>query len=396
MSKKRLLVVTELFPYPGNVYLGTFVTRQLHILRESYDITVLTVYPSVLRLSHKQPAYSRYESGLHIISIPYFPLWLYALRLLRILIPQCDNLNKMIIRRRLLRTAKALHETAPFDLVHGHEVYIGDEAGPIGRALNIPSVFTLHSFHHYHTKLFGRFAVAKAVENLRLCTEYISVSSIAAESYIAHGLPRDRFTIIPNGITLSHNQTKNQQVVDFARGRKILLSVGYLSADKRINMSILALSKLPVKDVVLVIVGIGAEKSKLERLAQTLDCADRMLWLGAVPPLAMPEVYQSSDVLIHPSVIDSFPMVCIEAMSNKKVVICTTVIGTCEFTEDGNNILTVPPDNLGALLAAIQSVLYNPQEYQRISANALAFAETLTWERQVKLIQQVYNRAMDT
>lgn len=396
MPKKKLLVVTELYPYPGNIYLGTFVTSQLQILKNYYDITVLTVYPSILRLFHKQPAYSRYESGLRIISIPYYPLLLYAFRMLGILAPQCAYLNKIIAHRRLLKTAKALHNATPFNLIHGHEVYIGDEAGPIGCALNIPSVFTLHSFHFYHTKIFGKLVVAKAVENLRLCIESISVSSIAAESYIVHGLSRKSFTIIPNGVNPSQTHTKNQRILNFAQGRKVLLSVGYLSADKRFDMSIQALSKLSPHDAVLVIVGIGADKRKLKKLTQTLNCDDRVLFLGAVPPPSMPEVYQSADILLHPSIIDSFSMVCLEAMSNKKVVICTSTIGICEFTEDGKNILVVPPGKIEPLLNTIKKILNNPEEYNRISANALVFAETLNWENQVQLIQHVYKHAMDT
>lgn len=394
IPRKKLLVITELYPYPGNIYLGTFVTRQLSVLREHYDITVLTVYPTLLRLRKNQPPYSRQELGMRIISVAYYPIILYAFKIFGIFASQCAYINKLITHKKLLRHAKALHGETPFDLVHGHEVYIGDEAGPIGNVLNIPSVFTLHSFNYYHNKIFGKYAVAKAVENLQLCTAYISVSTIAAESYISKGLPRKKFTIIPNGINPSHILTKNIQILEFAKGRKVLLSVGYLSADKRFNMSIRALAKLPATEAVLVIVGIGADKKKLVKLTQILDCADRVLFLGAVPPPEMTKIYQSSDVLVHPSVIDSFPMVVIEAMSNRKVVICTNVIGTCEFTKNKKNILIIQPDDIESLLSAIRHVLNNPQEYERISANALEFANKLTWENQVRLLEHVYYQVL--
>ena len=175
MPKKRLLVVTELYPYPGNIYLGTFVTSQIQLLKSDYDITVLTVYPSVLRFFRKQPAYSRYDSEVLVISVQYYPLLLYACKMLGVLPSLCSYVNKRIVHRKLLIAARKLHSANPFDLVHGHEVYIGDEAGPIGRALHIPSVFTLHSFYSYHKKIFGKFVVKKAICNLQLCTNFIFI-----------------------------------------------------------------------------------------------------------------------------------------------------------------------------------------------------------------------------
>lgn len=390
MHKKKILIVTELYPYQGNIFLGTFVIQQLQVLKHYFDITVLTVFPAYLRLSHKQPPHRHYESGLYIVSIPYYPLWLHALSLIKIPTPVRIYLNKLITRRRLLRTAKHLHAIKQFELVHGHETYIGDEAGPIGHLLGIPSIFTLHSFYYYHKKIFGKFVARLALKNLQLCDRYISVSSIAAESYIKEGLSRSKFTIIPNGVNEPHKKMPNQQIVDFAQNRKVLLSVGYISEDKRFDISIRVISQLSSKEAILVIVGIGPNRQKLEELAKSLNCSDRILWLGSVPPNSMSEVYQSANILLHPSVIDSFSMVCLEAMSYGKVVICTNLIGICEFTHDGENIIFIPPNDTKALIKAVYKVLHNTNECLRIGNNARVFAKTMTWQHQVDMILKVY------
>lgn len=394
MSKKKILVVTELYPYPGNIYLGTFVTQQLNILKKSCNITVLTVYPSILRLMRKQPPYSRMEAGIRVVSLPYFPLWLYAFKALGVMVPQAAFLNKLIIRRQLHRIAKKLHAETAFDLVHGHEVYIGDEAGSIGKILGIPSVFTLHSFNYYHKKIFGKFVVNLAINNLRQCDRYLAVSSISAESYISEGLDRKKFTIIPNGITLPQHATPDQRILDFANGRKVLLSIGYLTKDKRFDVSIQTLNRLSPTETVLVIVGGGTEKQRLLRLAISLGCADRILWLGSVEPNKMTSVYQAADIIIHPSIIDSFSMVCLEAMSYSKVVICTTKIGILEFAKNGINIIAVPPDNVLAVVSWVKQLLRNQQEYQRFASQAHNFTTTMTWAHQIEKLLSIYDQLL--
>lgn len=392
MSKKRILIVTELYPYPGNVYLGTFIAQQLRELNKYFDITVLTIAPKPIKtFFFKQPRLLiREDAGIKVVAVPFYPFVILVLRAFQIPNSVLNYVKKILLRNRIYNTAKYLHVQNKFDIVHGHETYIGDEAGPIGQKLQIPSVFTLHSFYFYHRQLFGKFAVGLALNNLRLCDRYIAVSTIAADSYIKVGLRRERFSIIPNGVNIPPPTQPNQQMLDFARGRRVLLSVGWLIADKQLDCSVRTLAQLPATETVLVIVGIGPEKGRLEHLATSLNCHDRILWLGAIEPKLMPAVYEASDILIHPSLIESFSMVCLEAMAQGRVVICTTAIGICEFTKNGENIVMVPPKDVAAVVAAVKSLLARPEEYQRLARNAAVFGATMTWAQQVEKIRFVY------
>lgn len=392
--KKRILIITELYPFPGNAYLGTFVVQQLQSLKINFDITVLTVYPKSLRLRKKRPKYLRQESGISVYSLPYFPIWIHGLGLLGIPPSIRLYINKLITRSRLRREAERLHQILKFDLIHGHETYVGDEAAPIGKILNIPTIFTLHSFYHYHKKIFGKYALHLAVNNILQFDQCISVSSIAAQSYTEKATPQVKFTIIPNGVPLLNLTTADQQITHFANGKKVLLSVGSLLHEKRFNVSIEALSKLPATDVVLVIVGSGSEKEKLERLAKKLNCSERVLWLGTVPPKRMPGVYEASHILVHPSVVDSFSMVCLEAMSHGKVVICNTLIGIREFTTSGENIILTEPNNVSQIVDAINHVLRSNDTYTHISQRAMQLTRTMAWDLQAEKIAVVYRRAL--
>lgn len=280
--------------------------------------------------------------------------------------------------------------------MNGHEAYIGDEVGPISNVLEIPAVFTLHGLYNYHLQGFGEKTMYAIIRNLRQVRNLIAVSSIAAQSYQVNGLGQISFEIIPNGITLPKDDDvrKREDILDFSKGRIILLTVGFLVPEKRIDLVIKSLTRLKNKDVVLVIVGKGFLEKKLKILAAEERCQDRILFLGAIPPANMNSVYASADILIHPSIIDSFSMVCLEAMSNNLPVICTTNIGILEFVTNRKDILAIKPDSLVELTETIQSLISNPALREEIGHNARKVAEQLTWEKQVQRIATMYERIL--
>jgi glycosyltransferase involved in cell wall biosynthesis len=79
-------------------------------------------------------------------------------------------------------------------------------------------------------------------------------------------------------------------------------------------------------------------------------------------------------------------------MAHGKVVICTKLIGICEFTQDDENIITVRPNDIPAIVSAIQGLLNDPEKYKKIAANAHTLGATMSWEHQVSRIIQIYNQ----
>ena len=54
-------------------------------------------------------------------------------------------------------------------------------------------------------------------------------------------------------------------------------------------------------DAVLLIVGDGPERAALEQQAQSLGVADRVIFVGAVPPAQVPRYYALGDVFVSAS-----------------------------------------------------------------------------------------------
>jgi glycosyltransferase involved in cell wall biosynthesis len=394
-GKPAILVVTELYPNVTNPFLGTFVVQQLRHLSGHYTIVVLTTHSmrSLRRLRLVQPGYQE-DGGIHVYSVPYFPFYLNFIRTRRLISHETHMWwNKRHTGKKLWTMAEQLHRRYDFKLVYGQEVYVGDEAVPIGIRLGIPKIFLLHGLHPYHEKLFGPPAVASALRNMEEADRLISVSRVAADSYREKGLRRNDFSFIPNGASPRPAAEPSPFLREFTRGKTVLLTAGFFSPEKRIHQSIHALRDLHAsgeKDTVLVIVGAGGLRGELESLVGRLGLEQHVHFTGVVDPADMPAIYAAADILVHPSVVESFSMVCLEAMSYGKPVVCTNGIGILEFIHPGVDSISVPPDRQELLSGAVARLVGNPEERRRIGEAARRTALSMTWEIQAEKTRKIF------
>jgi glycosyltransferase involved in cell wall biosynthesis len=393
-EKPAILVVTELYPNMSNSFLGAFIARQLKNLSRHYRIVVLTTnFSSLGEIFHLMRNQFRDDEGIHVYYVSYFPVWLNVLRTIKCISHEnYFRANKRFTAYRMGMLARRLQRRYRFRAILGQETYIGDEAIPIGRKLGIPKIFTLHGLYPYHEKLFGRAAVASAIRNLEHADRLISVSRLAADSYKANGLRRSDISIIPNGTNPDPAPTPAPFLESFTRGKTVLLSVGFFVPEKRIDRSIYALRDLHdagETDTVLVLVGKGRLEEELRRLATDLGISQHVVFAGEVRPRDMASIYASSDILLHPSVVESFAMVCLEAMSYGKPVVCTSGIGLLEFIRPGLDAVVVPPDDQGLFSNAVLKLVKHPEDRRRIGEAARLASKSLLGEKQAEEIRRV-------
>ena len=200
MKKKKILIVTELFPSESCEYLGSFVYNQLNYLKKYYDITIIVPRFFDLReLLFKKNTSRTSKNGFNIYYIPRTNLFLLILnRFIYINDQSIYFWNKVWSENKIYSLAKRLHKQDNFSLIIGHESGVGDAGCMVGKKLNIPSVFHLHSIFDYVKKGFGAKSMDKILLNMREANHIISVSQIAINSYIKNGLENKNISIIPN------------------------------------------------------------------------------------------------------------------------------------------------------------------------------------------------------
>ncbi|MGD0173086.1 MAG: glycosyltransferase family 4 protein [Anaerolineales bacterium] len=138
------------------------------------------------------------------------------------------------------------------------------------------------------------------------------------------------------------------------RGRT-LITVARLVPWKRIDALIEWLSVR--SDLRLLVIGDGPERSNLESLATQSGAADRVVFTGNVSRQQVMAYLQASDLFVLNSDYEGLPHVVLEAYAAGVPVVATSVGGTDEVMENGNNGFVVPPRQMDRMAEAVDRLL---------------------------------------
>ena len=108
----------------------------------------------------------------------------------------------------------------------------------------------------------------------------------------------------------------------------------------------------------LLIVGEGPEKSSLEKYVNDLGIKNNVIFLGGRKDV--PELMRAFDILVVPSLFESFGMTLIEGMYSKLPIIGTNVGGIPEILKDGETGILIPPRDSEAIKNALLKLIENP------------------------------------
>lgn len=157
--------------------------------------------------------------------------------------------------------------------------------------------------------------------NLYSCPNAFVALSKKALAWAMEVNPKVKSLYIPNGVDLDKFKPSGKAYKTGFK-RPVVLCGGAFTSQKRMDLSIKAVAKLP--EVSLLMVGGGGElKGELTRYGEKVLGTDRFKIL-TVPFDKMPEVYRAADVFTLPSrPSESFGNVLVEAMASGLPVVAT-------------------------------------------------------------------------
>lgn len=160
--------------------------------------------------------------------------------------------------------------------------------------------------------------------------------------------PFVRVLYIPNGVDLNKFKPVGEKI-NFDLPRPIILCVGALTSEKRISLTIKAVSKL--KKVSLVVVGDGSEKASLADLGKKLLGERFFMTKSSFEEL--PKYYRGADLftLASPS-YRSFEIVIVEAMASNLPVVVNNDPIRKEIVDDAG--VFVDPENISEYAKALE------------------------------------------
>jgi UDP-glucose:(heptosyl)LPS alpha-1,3-glucosyltransferase len=109
------------------------------------------------------------------------------------------------------------------------------------------------------------------------------------------------------------------------------------------------------------------------------------------PQKEVHKYYAASDIFVFPTLYEPFGNVHLEALASGLPVITTYLSGAAEIIRDGIHGFVVPlPEDYPAIGEKIRLLLENPQERERISANARMLAEEFSFKRHSERLLKLY------
>lgn len=285
---------------------------------------------------------------------------------------------------RLLRKSRA-------DILHPHDNLSKIIGGLAAKIAGIKTVV------HCHDLLGDRRIERILLHYQRIfINRIIAVSEGVRKSFMCNGIVPNKVIMIHNGIDLGkYSGARNN---DLKRGlglnndKVVVGIIAVFDACKGHPYLFGALELIPAQErdrFVCLVIGDGRERSNLKKIVKEKSLEQQVLFLGYRTDV--PELLGVIDLLVIPSVQESFGLVALEAMAMQVPVIATRIGGLPEIVEEGVTGLLVPPAEVTALSHAILGLLHNREQREMMGkAGRARVAEKFDIKISVKMTEQVY------
>lgn len=270
---------------------------------------------------------------------------------------------------RLLRARR-------IDVIHLHTATnLGAYFRLAGRLAGVPYVVTLHGSD---VTAFGR---RRRLERRLIRWTLDGAAAIVAVSAALAESARARFAlpaaprVIRNGIDLEAASAATATAAAAGGDApalppgRFVLSAGALDHVKGHDLLIRAWAGLAAEfpDTSLVLAGEGDCGAEWHRLAETLGCAGRVRFAGALPRAQVLALMRRAALFVLPSRQEGLGIVLLEAGAAGCPVVAAEVGGVGEVVTAEETGLLVPPEDPAALAAAMRRLLADPALRDRLA-----------------------------
>jgi glycosyltransferase involved in cell wall biosynthesis len=286
-----------------------------------------------------------------------------------------------------------------FDIIHAHEFFSPSAfySSLTKMIKQTPLIITQHGdkppfpltsrYLYYATAwTVGQFSLKQAKKIIALTR--------ASRSHLLHfGVQNSKIEIIPTPIDTNKFVPTNQNLLRerWNLTSPIILFVGRFSEIKGIKYLLRAFPMVlrAVPEAKLVLVGGGPLETEVKALQKKFQ--NSIFWLPFVPNNIMPNIYVGSDVVVLPSLGETFGNVTVEAMACGKPVVGSCVGGMLDTIVDGETGLHVQPGDSNQIANSLIKILKNDALRKELGQNARKRALTdFSYSVIIKRIEKLY------
>ncbi len=297
--------------------------------------------------------------------------------------------------------AQQIGANSPVDVVYAYEVSAVPVAKVLSRVWRVPMISRFQGTVLKVAWMHRRFWKIRAWEHvlgLKIPADLVIMANDGTQGdrvlqqlgvnmhkvkFWTNGVDREIFRNLPSIQEI-------RRILDL-RDEKILLTVSRLDTWKRVDRSIQALPEVlkSFPNTILVIVGEGHEREKLERMACKLGVKNNVRFEGAIPHNEIPKYLAVADIFLSLYDWSNVGNPLLEAMMAGKCIITLNNGDTRCFIRNGENGVLLEYEDLPRLPEVIKELLANDELRNRLGANARKFAEENFWSWEERMEAEI-------
>jgi glycosyltransferase involved in cell wall biosynthesis len=293
-----------------------------------------------------------------------------------------------------LRLARAAAEFQP-DIIYERANLFHLAGRLVARSRGIPLLLEVNAPLAEERARFGGLGLprlARSSEHFtwRGADRVLPVTEVLATKVAAAGVPRERITVVPNGIHLEEfPEAKPRPLAE----PLVLGFVGFVREWHGLDAVVRGIASWQgFPRLSLVVVGEGPARAGLERLAAELGVADRVRFTGLAERAAVPGLVESFDIALQPAAIPyASPLKVFEYMAASRPIVAPDQPNLREVLQHERDALLFDPKEPGAFWHAVERLAHDPSLRTRLgtAARQQVLLRDLTWAGNARRVIEI-------
>jgi len=310
----------------------------------------------------------------------------------------------------------AIEKGIHYDVIHSHYWMSGLAAEALSDAWGgTPIVHMFHTLGEMKNRVARSESERAGVDRLKGERQVLrradriiaaTIAEITQLRFLYRAESR-KLVIVPPGVDTSHfypiPADEAKQYLGLKPENRMVLFVGRIEPLKGLDTLIQAMSCLDSQEihrpVHLAIIGgepdvipedMTEEMTRLQKLCDDLCMGGMVVFLGKRGQDTLPYYYSAAEVVVMPSLYESFGMVALEAMACGTPVIASEVGGLGYLVQNDVTGYTIPDSDPAELCEKLASLLGDANLRESMGQRAAEYALDYAWEKIAARIVEVY------
>ncbi len=301
--------------------------------------------------------------------------------------------------------ASKLTEINP-DVMHAHTPFMMGISGLSMAKINkIPITATFHTFFANKSvledyslssglgqRVLNKYSWPYARFFFNKCDRVIAPSETTQGILKRHHIINT--SVVPNSVDTkvfnpAVNGARIRKTITGGSRDKIVLHVGRMSREKRIDVIIKAAARLKGKGIKFVFAGSGPAMHKYQQMALRCGLRDSVRFIGFVPEEQLPKYYAAADLFCTASTFETQGVVLLEALATGKPVVGADFLAIKEIIKNGRNGEKFKAGDSAACARKIEKVLNNLDSYKETVSTAARYSVPKTTDMLLNVYRQI-------